>query len=59
MQDNVNYTTMFFNKTVLLQEEEGSFDTKTLFTYLLGLAVIGLFGYLGYKFIPKKVRTRI
>jgi hypothetical protein len=55
-EDMVNYTTVFFNNTVFLEEEESTFDTKTLFTYVLGLAVIGLIAYLGYnKFIAKKI----
>jgi len=60
-EDNVNYTSTFFNSTIQLDEVESTFDVKNLFTYFLGLGVLGLIGFVIFKFsgFKKSKRSRI
>jgi len=55
-EENVNYTSTFYNGTIYMVEEAISFDFQTVFTYFLLLSVLALIGYVVYINLPKKVR---
>jgi len=44
-QQGVNWTSVFFNSTVDVSEQSGSFDGQTFFTFLALFAILGLIGY--------------
>jgi len=47
-EDNINYTTTFFNGTIYMVEDTTPLDLITFFTYFLVLGVLGLVGYVLY-----------
>jgi hypothetical protein len=47
-EENVNYTTTFFNSTIYMVEDSTPLDLKTFFTYFLILGVVGLVSYVIY-----------
>jgi len=48
-EDGVNYTTTFFNSTIILVEAESTFNLELFFVYVGIFGVIGLGCFLGYK----------
>jgi len=58
--DADNFTSVFYNNTILFVEDNTPFDVQTLFTYVGVLGGIGLFGFLVLRamgaFAPKKSR---
>jgi len=55
-EENVNYTTTFYNGTIYMIEESTSIDFQTIFTYFLLLSVVALIGYVVFLNLPKKMR---
>jgi len=51
-----NYTSTFFNGTVLIAEPDALIDTQTFFVSTTVLGALGLAGFLGYKFQQDKKR---
>jgi len=47
-EDNVNYTTTFYNGTIEMIEDSIPLDFQTFFTYFLVLGILGLVGYVLY-----------
>jgi len=47
-EDNVNYTTTFYNGTIFMVEEITSLDFQTIFTYFMIIAILGLVAYVLY-----------
>jgi len=56
--NDVEHQALFFNGTVEIIEREGSIDAQTLFTYIGGLALLGLLAYIGYKVAPNFRKKR-
>jgi len=59
--DSANYTSTFYNGTIILVEPAGEFDVQTLFTYVGLIGVAGLLGFFvlkGLRSAGKKGKSR-
>jgi len=52
--ENINYTTTFFNGTIRMTDDSTPMDFQTIFTYFLILSIFGLVGYVLYTNMGKK-----
>jgi hypothetical protein len=50
-EDNVNYTTAFYNGTIYLVEDATPLDLQTFFAYFLALGIAGLLAFVGYNYL--------
>ncbi|EGG15038.1 translocon-associated protein TRAP alpha subunit [Cavenderia fasciculata] len=51
--DQQNFTSTFFNSTILIVEKPVSFDIEHFFLILFGLGLVALIGYIVYGKLPK------
>jgi len=58
-EDNVNYTTTFYNGTILMVEAALPVDAQTFFAYFLGVGLVALLGFGVYTYFlgGKKKRS--
>jgi len=57
-EDNRNYTTVVYNKTVVFVEGDSELDIQTVFSYLVGTALSGLVIYVIYTLNKSKSKGK-